>query len=169
MTIANAQDKPEATVAGPKLELIWPHKDEFLLVPKDDGGKPVWAPRDHPAANEVRLTRFVGVEGEINEMDPHLDNTVFVGDSIDAMRVMCEVPEFAARYRGKVKLIYADPPFNTGQAFVEPSSPRNSKSMRSTRRALYSVYERVKFADSLLSMSLGIGPEGAGAPLRYGG
>lgn len=151
MTIANAQDKPEATVAGPKqLELIWPHKDEFLLVPKDDGGKPVWVPRDHPAANEVRFTRIVG-------------------DSIDAMRVMYEVPEFAARYRGTVQLIYADPPSNTGQAFVEPSSPSNSKSMPSTRRAPRSVYERVKFADSLLSMSLGIGPEGAGAPLRYGG
>jgi adenine-specific DNA-methyltransferase len=105
-------------MAGPKLELTWPHKDEFLLVPKDEDGKPVWVARDHPAANEVRLTRFVDAPGNVNEKDPHLDNAVFVGDSFDAMRVMCEVPEFAARYRGKVKLIYADPPFNTGQAFT---------------------------------------------------
>ncbi len=118
MTIATPQDKPGATMAGPKLELTWPHKDEFLLVPKDEDGKPVWVPRDHPAANEVRLTRFVDAVGDVNEKDPHLDNAVFVGDSFDAMRVMCEVPEFAARYRGKVKLIYADPPFNTGQAFT---------------------------------------------------
>jgi adenine-specific DNA-methyltransferase len=105
-------------MAGPTLELTWPHKNEFLLVPKDDDGRPVWVPRDHPAANEVRLARFVSAVGETNPGDPHLDNTLFVGDSFDAMRVMCEVPEFAARYRGKVKLIYADPPFNTGQTFA---------------------------------------------------
>jgi len=28
------------------------------------------------------------------------------------------VPEFAAEYEGKVKLVYIDPPFNTGQAFT---------------------------------------------------
>ncbi len=105
-------------MAGPRLELTWPHKDEFLLVPKDDDGKPVWVPREHPAANEVRLTSFVEEVGDVNAADPHLDNTVFVGDSFDAMRVMGEVPEFAARYLGKVKLIYADPPFNTGQTFT---------------------------------------------------
>lgn len=104
-------------MAGPRLELMWPHKDEFLLVPRDDDGKPVWVAPDHPAAREVRLSRFTGNVGTVDETDPHLDNTVFVGDSVDAMRVMCEVPEFADRYRGKVKLIYADPPFNTGQTF----------------------------------------------------
>jgi adenine-specific DNA-methyltransferase len=105
-------------MAGPRLELTWPHKDDFLLVPKDDDGKPVWVPREHPAANEVRLTSFIDEVGDVDDRDPHLDNTLFIGDSFDAMRVMCEVPEFAARYRGKVKLIYADPPFNTGQTFT---------------------------------------------------
>lgn len=33
-----------------RLELTWPNKDRFLLVPKDDVGKPVWVERDHPAA-----------------------------------------------------------------------------------------------------------------------
>ena len=104
--------------AGPRLELTWPHKDEFLLVPKDDDGKPVWVSRDHPAAHEVRLTRQVAEVGEVTEGDPYSDNTVFVGDSLDALRVMCEVPEYAQRYRGKVKLVYIDPPFNTGQTFT---------------------------------------------------
>ena len=104
--------------AGPRLELTWPHKDEFLLVPKDDDGKPVWVSRDHPAAHEVRLTRGVAEVGEVTEGDPYSDNTVFVGDSLDALRVMCEVPEYAQRYRGKVKLVYIDPPFNTGQTFT---------------------------------------------------
>lgn len=99
-----------------RLELMWPHKDEFLLVPKDEDGKPVWVDRSHPAAHEVRLSRELSSVGDVGE-DPHLDNTLFIGDSLDAMRIMCEVPEYAERYRGKVKLIYADPPFNTGQAF----------------------------------------------------
>ena len=104
-------------MSGVRLELTWPHKDEFLLVPKDDDGKPVWVERGHPAANEVRLTREASATGTLGG-DPHLDNTVFVGDSLDAMRVMFEVPEYAQRYAGKVKLIYADPPFNTGQTFT---------------------------------------------------
>jgi len=44
------------TAAGSRLELVWPGKDKFLLVPKDESGKPVWVERDHPAASEVRLT-----------------------------------------------------------------------------------------------------------------
>ncbi|MDE2281176.1 MAG: site-specific DNA-methyltransferase [Actinomycetales bacterium] len=99
-----------------KLELTWPNKDQFLLVPKDEDGKPVWVSRDHPAAHEVRLTRELASVGEIGS-DPVAGNTVFVGDSLDAMRVLLDVPEFAERYAGQVKLIYADPPFNTGQAF----------------------------------------------------
>ena len=65
-------------------------------MPKDEDGKPVWVPPTHPAAAEVRLSRFTAEHGEL-DADPHLDNTVFVGDSFDAMRIMSEVPEFAER------------------------------------------------------------------------
>lgn len=44
-----------------RLELVWPGKDKFLLVPKDEAGRPVWVERDHPAASEVRLADFTGV------------------------------------------------------------------------------------------------------------
>nr|WP_179670062.1 site-specific DNA-methyltransferase [Nocardioides thalensis] len=33
------------------------------------------------------------------------------------LRGLCEVPEYRREYRGKVRLIYIDPPFNTGQTF----------------------------------------------------
>ena len=104
-------------MSGARLELTWPNKDKFLLVPKDDGGKPVWVDRDHPAASEVRITDFTDAVGEVDEADPYGDNLLFVGDSLDALRVLAEVPEYRAQYRGKVKLIYIDPPFNTGQTF----------------------------------------------------
>ncbi|MGA0567329.1 site-specific DNA-methyltransferase [Rathayibacter sp. KR2-224] len=100
-----------------RLELTWPNKNKFLLLPRDADGKPVWVERGHPAASEVRLTDFIGAVGEVNDEDPYADNLLFIGDSLDMLRVLAEVPEYRREYRGKVKLVYIDPPFNTGQAF----------------------------------------------------
>lgn len=100
-----------------RLELTWPNKDKFLLAPKDDAGKPVWVERDHPAASEVRLSDFTDAVGEVSDDSPHADNLLFTGDSLDVLRILAEVPEYAREYRGRVKLVYIDPPFNTGQAF----------------------------------------------------
>jgi adenine-specific DNA-methyltransferase len=100
-----------------RLELLWPGKDKFLLVPSDESGKPVWVERDHPAAGEVRLTDFTGGHGDVSD-DPYADNLMFTGDCLDALRALREVPEYARHYRGKVKLAYCDPPFNTGNVFA---------------------------------------------------
>lgn len=105
-------------MTGPRLELTWPNKDKFLLVPKDQEGKPVWVDTDHPAAAEVRISDFTDAIGEVNEGDPYSDNLLFVGDSLDVLRILNEVPEYRQHYRGKIKLIYIDPPFNTGQTFT---------------------------------------------------
>lgn len=102
----------------PRLELVWPGKDQFLLTPTGSEGKPVWVDPGHPAAHEVRLTEFTGAHGQVNEGDPHADNLVFTGDSLDVLRVLCEVPEYRQHYRGKIKLIYCDPPFNSQQSFA---------------------------------------------------
>ncbi|MEV4455338.1 site-specific DNA-methyltransferase [Microbispora sp. NPDC049633] len=101
-----------------RLELTWPQKDRFLLIPRDDSGKPVWVDRDHPSASEVRLADFTGSYGQVNDTNPYADNLLFTGDSLDVLRILCEVPEFRREYRGKIKLVYLDPPFNTGQAFA---------------------------------------------------
>lgn len=101
-----------------RLELVWPNKDRFLLVPKDDQGKPVWVDRDHPAAAEVRVSDFTASVGEVDDTEPYADNLLFTGDSLDVLRILAEVPEYRRAYRGKVKQVYIDPPFNTGQAFA---------------------------------------------------
>lgn len=101
----------------PRLELTWPNKYKFLLVPKDAEGKPVWVTQDHPATSEVRLTEFTSAVGEVNEADRCADNLLFTGDSLDVLRILAEVPEYRQRYQGKIKLCYIDPPFNTGQTF----------------------------------------------------
>lgn len=97
-------------MTSPRLELVWPGKDKFLLVPKDETGKPVWVNRDHPAVSEVRLTDVTGSVGEV-PAEPLDANLLFTGDSLDVLRVLTEVPEYRSRYRGKVKLVYIDPPF----------------------------------------------------------
>lgn len=100
-----------------RLELVWPNKDRFLLSPQDENGKPVWVDRSHPAAREVRLAEFTEAVGEVNNLHPETDNLLFVGDSLDALKILNETPAFRREYRGKVKLIYIDPPFNTGETF----------------------------------------------------
>lgn len=100
-----------------RLELTWPNKERFLLAPKDEAGKPVWVERDHPAAHEVRVAAMADTVGEVPS-DPHAGNLLFTGDSLAALRALRDTPEFAAHYRGKVKLVYIDPPFNTGQTFT---------------------------------------------------
>lgn len=102
---------------SPRLALTWPRKERFLLTPRDEAGKPLWVDRDHPAASEVRLSDFTGAVGEVTADNPHSDNLLFTGDSIDVLRILAESPEYRRQYRGKVKLVYIDPPFNTGQVF----------------------------------------------------
>jgi adenine-specific DNA-methyltransferase len=109
---------PSVPQASTRLELTWPNKDKFLLVPKDADGKPVWVDHDHPAAHEVRLSDFTQVYGTVAEADPFADNLMFTGDSLDVLRILSRVPEYAKHYRGKVKLVCIDPPFNTGQTFT---------------------------------------------------
>ncbi|WP_448070816.1 site-specific DNA-methyltransferase [Georgenia yuyongxinii] len=101
-----------------RLELTWPNKDKFLLSPRDDAGKPIWVERDHPAAHEVRITDFTTAVGDVDANDLHSNNLLFVGDSLDTLRVLNDVPEYRRHYRGKIRLAYWDPPFNTGQAFA---------------------------------------------------
>lgn len=100
-----------------RLELVWANKDKFLLTPSDATGKPVWVDRTHPSASEVRTATFTGSHGTVDDSDPFADNLLFTGDSLDVLRILTEVPEYRRIYRGKVKLVYIDPPFNTGQTF----------------------------------------------------
>lgn len=95
-----------------RLELTWPDKDKFLLVPKDDAGKPVWVESDHPAAREVRLSGLDDACVDVNEADAYEDNLMFCDDSLDVLPILAEVPEYALQYRGKVKPVYIDRPLS---------------------------------------------------------
>lgn len=100
---------------GGRLTLTWANKDRALLSHGESGYE--WADRDDPRVREVRLLDEIdgGRVGEVTGTAS--DNLLIRGDSLDALRALARSPEYAAHYRGKVKLVYIDPPFNTGQAF----------------------------------------------------
>ncbi len=98
-----------------RLELTWTNKPLRLL--SDEAGRYDWvSPSDYRVA-EVRLLHEVTRVGESVGLDS--DNLLIRGDALNALRSLARLPEFARHYLGKVKLVYIDPPFNTGQAFAQ--------------------------------------------------
>ena len=96
-----------------RLTLTWSNKDQAMV--SDDAGGYEWV---HPAdvrAAEVRTFEEIDRVGETNGSPS--DNLLIHGDSRDALRSLVKIPEYAEQYKGKVKLVYIDPPFNTKQAF----------------------------------------------------
>ena len=50
--------------------------------------------------------------------DNSADKLIIYGDSLNALISLTKIPEYRQKYVNKVKLIYIDPPFNTGQMFA---------------------------------------------------
>lgn len=96
-----------------RLTLTWANKNDALISTSDGGYE--WVDRSDPRANEVRLLDEVDRVGDVSGTPA--DNLLIRGDGLDALRALHRIPEYAAEYKGKVKLVYIDPPFNTGQAF----------------------------------------------------
>lgn len=107
------------------LELTWTNKDKALLSTGDGKYDYTFVDRADYRVSEVRLLHEVEridaptPEGRSDELpEPTADNLLITGDAMHALDVLSKVPEYAERYLGKVKLVYIDPPFNTGQAFT---------------------------------------------------
>lgn len=99
-----------------RLALDWMGKD-LSLVPSEQGKYGyTWVETQDPRASEVRRLETVEHVGDTGDGGSH-DNLLITGESGDALRALVRVPELADRYRGKVKLVYIDPPFNTSQTF----------------------------------------------------
>lgn len=94
-----------------KLELTWVGKDRRLLSHGDDSYE--WVDPSDWRVSEIRLLHDVDTVG-----DPDSGNLLIHGDAMHALDALIHIPHLAARYEGKVKLVYIDPPFNTGQAFA---------------------------------------------------
>lgn len=84
-----------------RYQFTWPDKKKSVVL------------ANAPIAKTLRLDRSksVGRDGTPGEIDS--ENIYIEGDNLDALKLLQET------YLGKVKMIYIDPPYNTGSdAFV---------------------------------------------------
>ncbi|MDR7095653.1 site-specific DNA-methyltransferase [Hydrogenophaga laconesensis] len=90
------QELAESLVEGPqeRYQLSWPGKREALLT------------ANAPIAKTLRPCREDSVDFDSTK------NLFIEGDNLEALKLLQET------YLGKVKLIYIDPPYNTGRDFI---------------------------------------------------
>lgn len=90
------QELADSIVDGPqeRYQLTWPGKREALLT------------ANAPIAKTLRPCRNDSVDFE------NTHNLFIEGDNLDALKLLQET------YLGKVKIIYIDPPYNTGNDFL---------------------------------------------------
>ncbi len=90
------QELADSIVEGPqeRYHLNWPGKREALLT------------ANAPIAKTLRPCRDESVEFDTTK------NLFIEGDNLDALKLLQET------YLGKVKMIYIDPPYNTGKDFI---------------------------------------------------
>lgn len=90
------QELSESIVEGPqeRYHLNWPGKREALLI------------ANAPIAKTLRPCREESIDFDTTQ------NLFIEGDNLDALKLLQET------YLGKVKMIYIDPPYNTGNDFI---------------------------------------------------
>lgn len=106
------------------LELTWTDKDKALLSTGDGRYDYTFVDPSDYRVSEVRLLhpveQIVGLSPEGLPEDvpaPTSGNLLITGDAMHVLDALAKMPEYAEEYLGQVKLVYIDPPFNTGQAF----------------------------------------------------
>ncbi|WP_380163776.1 site-specific DNA-methyltransferase [Jannaschia sp. R86511] len=106
------------------LELTWTDKDKAILSVGDGQYDYTFVEPSDYRVSEVRLLQFVEqVEGiraasyPDGLPEPTDDNLLVTGDSMHVLDALSKTPEYSERYVGNVKLVYIDPPFNTGETF----------------------------------------------------
>jgi len=90
-----------------KLELTWFNKDKSLFYDLDKK-EYLWVDKKDPRVSEPRILLEKATYG-----DKDSENLLIKGDNLLALKAL------ETEYRNKIKLVYIDPPFNTGQAFEQ--------------------------------------------------
>ena len=106
------QEISVTVVEGPqeRYQFTWPDKKKSVVL------------ANQPIAKTLRLDRekSVGRDGTLGSIDT--ENIYIEGDNLDALKLLQET------YLGKVKMIYIDPPYNTGNDFIyEDNFSRNTE------------------------------------------
>jgi adenine-specific DNA-methyltransferase len=108
-----------------RLELTWTDKDKTLLSTGDGRYDYTFVDPSDYRVSEVRLLHEVDrveaptpADRPADLPEPTQDNLLITGDAMHVLDALAKIPAFAEKYLGRVKLVYIDPPFNTGQAFT---------------------------------------------------
>jgi adenine-specific DNA-methyltransferase len=90
-------------------ELVWDDKNRVLLG-IEPGGRPVWATKEDLKPRRIIEHSRTGEYNPDSSLDPLVsgDNLLIHGDNLLALVAITE------RFAGKIKCVYIDPPFNTG-------------------------------------------------------
>lgn len=109
-----------------RLELTWTNKDRALLSTGEGMYDYAFVDPSDPRVQEVRLlhevehvSAAIPPERPVQLPAPTTDNLLITGDAMHALDALAKTPELSSKYLGKVKLVYIDPPFNTGQTFAQ--------------------------------------------------
>lgn len=124
LTTTKREDRELMAAHRGRLELTWTDKDKTLLSTGDGKYDYTFVDPSDYRVSEVRLLheveRIEAPDGRPEGSDlpaPTTDNLLITGDAMHVLDALAKVPEYADKYLGQVKLVYIDPPFNTGQAF----------------------------------------------------
>ena len=86
---------------------------DLALIPSEHGKYDYqWVDPADPRAREVNSIQITDTVGELDGPTGAEENLLIVGESGDALRSLGTVPEWSQKYRGKIKLVYIDLPFN---------------------------------------------------------
>lgn len=107
-----------------RLELTWTNKDKVLISTGEGRYDYEWVDPSDFRARELRLIDEVDVTEAPDQRpagselpQPTTGNLLITGDALHVLDALSKVPDLATQYAGRIKLVYIDPPFNTGQAF----------------------------------------------------
>ena len=107
-----------------RLELTWTNKGKTLLSTGSGTYDYTFVDPSDYRVSEVRLLHEVERVEAPTPRDrpadlsqPTRGNLLVTGDAMHVLDALAKIPEYADKYLGRVKLVYIDPPFNTGQAF----------------------------------------------------
>lgn len=125
------------------LRLDWINKDLSLYYEIDEkegkGVRPVWVPKNDIRVAEPRILRFVKNYGDATS-----GNMLIKGDNLLVLRSLVEMFK-GKREKDKVKCIYIDPPFNTGNAFDRyEDNLRHSEWLTMMRDRLYLLRKLIR-------------------------
>ena len=96
------QEISATVVEGPqeRYQFTWPDKKKAVVL------------ANQPIAKTLRLDREKSVGKDGTPGNINTENIYIEGDNLDALKLLQET------YLGKVKMIYIDPPYNTGNDFI---------------------------------------------------